>query len=115
MQLEEHRVGEVTVVSVIGEITLTRNGDLVLRDAIVALLNRGERKLVLDLGGVTYIDSAGLGQLVQVQSKAATSGAALKVVNPAARVVTLLRVARLLPLFDICESETAAVAAFDQS
>jgi anti-sigma B factor antagonist len=111
MQLEERHVGDVTVLAVNGEITLTKNGDMLLRDAIVALLQQGRRKLVLDLGGVTYMDSAGLGQLVQAQTKITGAGAAMKVAQPSARLVTLLKIAKLLPLFDICENERTALAA----
>jgi anti-sigma B factor antagonist len=109
MQLESREVGEVTVVTVNGEITLAKEGDVALRDAIVSLLAQGRRKLVLNLAGVTYVDSAGLGQLVQTQTKASGSGARMKVASPGARVLTLLKVAKLLPLFDIHDSEAAAI------
>ena len=109
MQLVETEVGDVTVVTISGEITLARDGDVALRDKIVELLARGRRKLVLNLAGVTYVDSAGLGQLVQVQTKAAGSGALMKVAGPGTRLMTLLRIAKLLPLFDIADSEAAAI------
>ena len=109
MHLETRDVGDVTVMTVSGEITLAKEGDVALRDAVVALLNEGRRKLVLNLGGVTYVDSAGLGQLVQAQTKASGIGARLKVASPGARLVTLLKVAKLLPLFDISDSEAAAI------
>lgn len=109
MQLESREVGEVTVVTVSGEITLAKDGDTALRDAIAALLNEGRRKLVLNLAGVTYVDSAGLGQLVQAQTKATGTGARLKVASPGTRLLTLLKVAKLLPLFDITESEASAI------
>jgi anti-sigma B factor antagonist len=109
MQLEARDVGDVTVVTLNGEITLAKDGDVALRDAIVALLNQGRRKLVLNLAGVTYVDSAGLGQLVQAQTKASGSGARMKVAGPGPRLLTLLKVAKLLSLFDIAESEAAAI------
>ena len=84
---------------------LARDGDVALRDKIVDLLARGRRKLVLNLAGVTYVDSAGLGQLVQVQTKAASSGALMKMVSPGTRLMTLLRIAKLLPLFDLADSD----------
>jgi len=109
MELVETEVGDVTVLTITGEITLARDGDVALRDKMVDVLNRGRRKLVLNLAGVTYVDSAGLGQLVQVQTKAAGSGATVKVAAPGTRLMTLLRIAKLLPLFDIVESEAAAI------
>jgi anti-sigma B factor antagonist len=113
MQLDSREVGDVTVVTASGEITLAKEGDVALRDGIVALLNQGRRKLVLNLAGVTYVDSAGLGQLVQAQTKATGSGARMTVASPGARVLTLLKVAKLLPLFDIHESEAAAIEALN--
>ena len=115
MQLQEREEGDVTVVTLVGEITLARDGDVALRDKIVGLLNQGRRKLVLNLAGVTYVDSAGLGQLVQVQTKASGAGAKMKVASPGARVLTLLRVAKLLPLFDIHDSEAAAIASMQST
>jgi len=115
MQLQETVVGDVTVVTIIGEITLAREGDVALRDKFVELLNLGRRKLVINLAGVTYVDSAGLGQLVQVQTKATGSGARVKVASPGARLLTLLRIAKLLPLFDIAESEAAAIESLNET
>ena len=115
MQLQEREEGDVTVVTLVGEITLARDGDVALRDKIVGLLNQGRRKLVLNLAGVTYVDSAGLGQLVQVQTKATGSGARVKVASPGARLLTLLRIAKLLPLFDIADSEAAAIESLNDT
>ena len=55
-----------TVVEITGDITLSKGGDVILKDKIQSLLQQGNRKMLLDLGNVSYVDSAGLGQLVQV-------------------------------------------------
>ena len=67
MQIEEQVNGDVTIVKVTGDITLNKGGDVILKDKINSLLQQGRKKLLLDLGGVAYVDSAGLGQLVQVK------------------------------------------------
>ncbi len=113
MKLEERTVSDITVVTVTGDITLNKGGDLLLKDKIQSLLQQGRRKLVLDLGGVSYVDSAGLGQLVQAHSTAANSGGTLKLANVAARLHDLMVVTKLLTVFDAHDSEAAAVASFD--
>jgi anti-sigma B factor antagonist len=113
MKLEERAVGEITVVTVSGDITLSKGGDLLLKDKIQSLLQQGRKKLVLDLGGVSYVDSAGLGQLVQAHSTATNNGGALKLANVAKRLRDLLVVTKLLTVFDSHDSEAAAVASFD--
>ena len=66
MQIGQRMAGDVTVVEIIGDITLSKGGDVIIKDKVQSLLQQGNRKLLLDLGNVSYVDSAGLGQLVQV-------------------------------------------------
>ena len=66
MQIDQRVNGDVTVVVISGDITLSKGGDVLLKDKIQSLLQQGHRKILLDLGDVSYVDSAGLGQLVQV-------------------------------------------------
>jgi anti-sigma B factor antagonist len=73
MQIDEQVNGDVTIVKVTGDITLNKGGDVILKDKINSLLQQGRKKLLLDLGGVAYVDSAGLGQLVQVKVTAGRS------------------------------------------
>jgi anti-sigma B factor antagonist len=115
MQLEEHSSGDVTVVTVTGDITLNKGGDVLLKDKIQSLLQQGKKKLLLDLGKVSYVDSAGLGQLVQVYATAKHHGGALKLVNLTKRLKDLLVVSKLLTVFDSYESEAEAVASFNAS
>jgi anti-sigma B factor antagonist len=112
MQLEERASGDVTVVTVTGDITLNKGGDVLLKDKIQSLLQQGHKKLLLDLGKVSYVDSAGLGQLVQVYATAKHHGGALKIVNLTKRLKDLLVVSKLLTVFDSYESEAEAVASF---
>ena len=112
MQLEERASGDVTVITVTGDITLNKGGDVLLKDKIQSLLQQGKKKLLIDLGKVSYVDSAGLGQLVQVYATAKHHGGALKLVNLTKRLKDLLVVSKLLTVFDSYESEPEAIASF---
>ena len=112
MEIEERVVGGVTIITVTGDITLNKGGDVILKDKINSLLQQGRKKLLLDLGGVAYVDSAGLGQLVQVKVTASRSGAELKLLNITKRLQDLLVVTRLSTVFDSYEDEAAALASF---
>lgn len=112
MQLEQRIVGDVVVVGISGDITLSEGGDVLLKDKIQSLLQQGYRRIVIDLGGVSYVDSGGLGQLVQVFATTARHGGTLKLLNVAKRLRDLLVVTRLLTVFDTFESEDEAVASF---
>jgi anti-sigma B factor antagonist len=113
MQIEERAVAGVTVLAVSGEITLNSGGGQALKEKVAALMQEGRRRLVLELGSVTYVDSAGLGQLVQVQLTTAGQGGMLKLANTGPRLRQLLAVAKLSKIFDSHETEAAAVASFE--
>ena len=68
MNIDQNLTGDVMVIKVNGDITLNQGGDVLLKDKIQSLLQQGHKKLVLDVGGVSYVDSAGLGQLVQIHA-----------------------------------------------
>ena len=112
MQIQEKTAGDVTVVRVNGDITLNQGGDVLLKDKIQSLLQQGKRKLVLDLGGVAYVDSAGLGQLVQIHATAKNQGGALKLVNTTKKLKDLLVVTKLVTVFDAYDNEADALASF---
>ena len=108
LDVKERQAGDVTILDMSGEVRIG-DSSVALRDVVRKLSADGKNKILLNLAGVTYVDSAGLGQLVQAQTKASGSGARLKVASPGTRLLTLLKVAKLLPLFDITESEAAAI------
>ena len=112
MQIDEQVKDDVTIVKVTGDITLNKGGDIILKDKINSLLQQGRKKLLLDLGGVSYVDSAGLGQLVQVKVTAGRSSADLKLLNITKRLKDLLVVTRLSTVFDSYENEAEGLAAF---
>jgi anti-sigma B factor antagonist len=115
MQIEQSIVGDVAVVRVGGEITLGKGGDVILKDKINSLLQQGHRKLLLDLGGVNYVDSAGLGQLVQVHATTTRQGGVLKLLNVTKRIHDLLVVTKLLVVFDSFDNEAEALASFTKA
>ena len=112
MNIDQKVSGDVMVVKVNGDITLNQGGDVLLKDKIQSLLQQGHKKLVLDLGGVSYVDSAGLGQLVQIHSTARSNGGSLRIANVTKKLKDLLVVTKLVTVFDSYDSEAEALASF---
>ena len=112
MQIDQKLTGDVMVVHVSGDITLNQGGDVLLKDKINSLLQQGHKKLVLDLGGVAYVDSAGLGQLVQIHATTKNQGGALRLANTTKKLKDLLVVTKLVTVFDSYDSEKDALASF---
>jgi len=112
MQIEERAEAGVTVLTVSGEITLTSGGGQTIKERAASLVGEGRRHLVLQLGGVTYVDSAGLGQLVQLQLTMSKQGGVLKLANTAPRLRQLMEVAKLTRIFVFYDTEAAAVESF---
>jgi anti-sigma B factor antagonist len=112
MNIEQKMTGDVMVIKVHGDITLNQGGDVLLKDKIQSLLQQGHKKLVLDVGGVSYVDSAGLGQLVQIHATTKSNGGSLRLANVTKRLKDLLVVTKLVTVFDSHDSEADAVASF---
>ena len=112
MQIEQRASGDVTVVTINGDITLNKGGDVLLKDKIHSLLQQGSKKILLDLGGVSYVDSAGLGELVQAYATAKNRGASLKLLRTTKRLKDLLTVTKLVTVFDTYDNESDAIASF---
>lgn len=112
MQIEQRSSGDVAIVGIRGDITLSKGGDVLLKDKIQSLLQQGHRKIVLDMGNVSYVDSAGLGQLVQVYATTSHLGGSLKLLNLTKRLRDLLVLTKLLTVFDAYDSESDAIASF---
>ena len=112
MQLEQRIAGNVAVIKVTGDITLNKGGDVLLKDKVQSLLQQGHKNLLIDLSEVSYVDSAGLGELVQAYATTKNRGGALKLLNVTKRLKDLLVVTKLLTVFDTFETEATAVASF---
>jgi anti-sigma B factor antagonist len=113
MTIEQRSANDVVILAATGEITYGKGSDVILRKAVEDLLAEGHRRLILDVGGVTYVDSAGLGQLAQLHATATKTQASLRLVRVSKRLRDLLVATRLLPLFRIFDTEDAALASFD--
>jgi anti-sigma B factor antagonist len=107
-----HRdAGPVTVVDLSGRITLGE-GSVILRDQIRDLLSKSEKKILLNLGDVTYIDSSGIGELVSAFTTVRNQGGELKLLNLTKKVHDLLQITKLYTVFDVKDDEASAVKAF---
>jgi anti-sigma B factor antagonist len=105
------QVDGVTVVDLSGRITLGE-GSTILRDTVRELLGRGQKKILLNLGDVNYIDSSGIGELVSGYTTVTNQGGQLKLLNLTKKVRDLLQITKLITVFDIFDEETAAVRSF---
>jgi anti-sigma B factor antagonist len=94
-----------------GRITLGE-GSVVLRDTIRDLIGKGQKKILLNLGDVTYIDSSGIGELVSAFTAVRREGGELKLLNLTKKVHDLLQITKLYTVFDIKDDEAAAIKAF---
>ena len=101
-----------TFLEVSGRITLGEGG-VTLRNAIQNALDAGTRKLVLDLGSVTYMDSSGVGELTTAYTLARDKGCALKLLHLTKRIDDLMQITKLATLFDVYSSEEQAVSSFE--
>ena len=111
MQIEEREVGEVLILDLSGKLTIGE-GDELLKDKINSLVQQGRRKLVLNLAGVPYIDSAGLGEIVRTYTTVSRQGGKLKLLNLTKRIQDLLAITKLLTVFETFDSEQEAVQSF---
>ena len=113
MQIKDQKkVGDVHVWAIDGGVDSTTHDQFV--EAMEAILDQGETKVVLDLTDLTYINSMGLGTLVSLHKRFKKAGAALKFANLHTNVGTVLRFAHLDHLFDLYDGVPEAVRAFDE-
>jgi len=104
-------VAGVAVIDVSGRLTLGE-GSGMLRDSIRQALNRGHRKIVVNVADVTYIDSAGLGELVGSYATVTNLGGQLKLLNAQHRVHDLLQITKLFTVFEPLTDEAEAIRSF---
>jgi anti-sigma B factor antagonist len=104
----------VTVVQISGRIELGE-GSAAIRELVRDLLEKGRRKILLNLAEVEYIDSSGLGSMVSAFTSARNQGGELKLVYLTKKVHDLLQMTRLFTVFDIVEDEMAGIKSFDKS
>ena len=111
LKLATRDVNGVTVVEAHGRIVLGEETNA-LREHTKELLANGSKKIVLNLGGVDFIDSSGLGALVGLHSTAGAQGAQIRLASITKRFHELLQITKLLTVFDVYDSEEAAINSF---
>jgi anti-sigma B factor antagonist len=113
MKASTRQVDGVTIVDLSGRITLGE-GSVVLRDAVKDLLGKGQKKILLNLGDVSYIDSSGIGELVSAFTSVRNQGGELKLLHLTKKVHDLLQITKLYTVFDVKDDEAGAIAAFSR-
>jgi anti-sigma B factor antagonist len=112
MQISERTVGDVVIVDVAGKVTLGDGGDVALRDKMRSLIQQNHKKVLLNLGEVSYVDSAGLGEIVQSYASVTKNGGKLKLLNVTKRIKDLLSITKLLTVFECHDNEADALKSF---
>ena len=111
MKASTRQVDGITIVDLSGRITLGE-GSVVLRDTIKDLLGKGQKKILLNLGDVSYIDSSGIGELVSAFTTVKNGGGELKLLNLTKKVHDLLQITKLYTVFDVKDDEASAISSF---
>ena len=104
-------VSGVTVVDVSGRITLGE-GSAMLREMVRDLLDKGQKRIILNLGDVNYIDSSGIGELVSGFTTVKNNGGELKLLHLTKKVHDLLQITKLYTVFDVHNDESSAITSF---
>ena len=112
MTLTERRLGDVSVLDLHGRLVL-EEGDTVLKDCLAGLIQEGRLKIVLNLGGVSYIDSCGIGVLIAKFVSFRRKGGDVRLLHVTPRSHHLLEISKLVNVYRMFESESEAVASFD--
>jgi anti-sigma B factor antagonist len=111
IKISSRQVDGVHILDLSGRITLGE-GSVQLRDAVRDLLAKGQKKILLNLADVNYIDSSGIGELVSAFTTVKNQGGELKLLNLTKKVHDLLQITKLYTVFDVQDDETSAVGSF---
>jgi len=111
MTIQERVVGSIIVLDLSGKLVLG-DGDTLLKDKIHSLVFQGRKQILLNMGGVSYMDSSGLGALVASSLTAKNNGGQIKLVALTKRLQDLLAIAKLLTIFDSYDTEAEAISSF---
>jgi anti-sigma B factor antagonist len=114
MQAATRQIGEITIVDISGRIMLGE-GNVMLREIMVDLLEKGHKHILLNLAEVTHVDSAGIGELVRTHTSVRKQGGHVKLVSPSKKVHELLQMTMLSAVFDVQPDEPTAIRSFGLS
>lgn len=112
MKIDERSVGDVKVLDITGQIKFTQ-GDEMLKDKVHSVMHQGTKKLLVNLAGVDYVDSAGLGELVGAYTTVTRAGGKMKLLNVTKKMRDLLSITKLLTVFETFDNEQEAVKSFN--
>jgi len=112
MSFKSFEKSGVMVLELTGRITLG-GGDVKMRDLIKGQLDAGQKRIVVDLGGVSFMDSSGLGELVAAYTSARRAGVTIKLANLTKKIDDLMEITRLASIFEMYGSVDEAVASFN--
>jgi anti-sigma B factor antagonist len=111
LDVSERQAGDVTILDLTGEVRLG-DSSIALRDSVRKLADVGKTKVLLNLAGVKYIDSSGIGELIANYTTVSRQGGQLKLLNLTDRVQNLLVITKLLTVFDSYDDEAEALKSF---
>ena len=111
LNIKDRQVNDVTILDLSGKITIGE-GSVQLREAVRRQLDEGRKKILLNLGDVSYVDSSGIGELVSSYTTTNHNGGQLKLLNQTKKINDLLTITKLLTVFDVYESEPEALNSF---
>lgn len=111
MDITKRRIGDITILDLKGKLTIG-GGTEILRDTVASVVFQEERKILLNLAGVPYMDSGGLGELVRCSMVAGRASGSIKLVNMTSKITDLLAITKLSNVFDTFDSESEALASF---
>jgi anti-sigma B factor antagonist len=111
LNIKERQAGDVTILDMDGKVTIGE-GSVALRTAIRRLLEEGKKKILLNLSGVGYIDSSGIGELVSSYTAINKDEGQLKLLNLTQKLRDLLAITKLLTVFDVYEDESEALNSY---
>jgi anti-sigma B factor antagonist len=112
LEVNERQAGDVTILDMTGAVRIGE-GSIALRDAIRGLADSGKKKILLNLAGVNYVDSSGIGELIANYTTVSRQGGQLKLLNFTDRIQNLLVITKLLTVFDSYEDEGEALKSFE--
>lgn len=112
LNVDTREVDGVVIVDLSGRITLGEDSSGKLRQTVRDLLAQGNKKILLNLGNISYIDSSGLGELVASFSTASSQGSTVKLLNLQQKVKDLLQITKLYTVFDVSDNEAEGVSSF---
>ena len=113
MNIARKQIGNIIVLHLSGRITIEVSGQL--KEAVASALAEGHKSIVLEMGGVTYVDSSGLGEIVRCHTSASRQDASIRLASVGKKSKDLLVLTKLIMVFSVYDTEAEAIASFGQA